>query len=99
MGPIPFPGVIEGVVAEIRWSFYRAAAINGYRLTWDRVARRWSLAATVVLADAFKIAQRPLVFVALVRGAAWEFEIDRFEFTGLRGPLTARLGLPRSRPQ
>jgi hypothetical protein len=91
-----FPAVIEGVVGEIRWSYYTAAAINGYRLAWDRAARRWSLAATVVLADAFKIAQRPLVFVALVRGAAWEFDILSFELPGLHGPLTARLGLPRT---
>jgi hypothetical protein len=93
---VPFPPVIEGIVAEIRWTYYTAAAINGYRLTWERAARRWSLAATVVLADAFKIAQRPLVFVALVRGAEWQFDILSFELPGLHGPMTARLGLPRT---
>jgi hypothetical protein len=92
-----FPQVIEGVVGELRWNYYRAAAIEGYRVTWSSSERRWSLAATVVLADAFKIAQRPLRFVAQVRGAEWEWDMDTLEFTGLRGPLTASLGAPRSR--
>jgi hypothetical protein len=94
---IPFPPVIEGVVAEIRWGCYTAAGIHGYRLTWKREAREWALSATVVLADAFKIAQRPLVFVAAVRDAEWEFDLQSFEFTGVQGPLTARLGVPRTR--
>jgi hypothetical protein len=93
---VVFPSVIEGVVAEVRWSHYTAAAINGYQLTWKRDVRRWQLSATVVLADAFKIAQRPLIFVARVRNADWEFEILSFDLPGLRGPLTARLGLPRT---
>lgn len=92
-----FPRVVEGVVGEIRWTYYTAAAINGYRLTWDPEARRWSLAATVVLADAFKMAQRPLVFVAAVQGAEWEFDMQSFDLPGLRGPLSATLGSPRTR--
>jgi hypothetical protein len=96
MQPI-FPQVIEGVVGEVRWSDYRAAAINGYRVTWSKSEQCWSLAATVVLADAFKIGQRPLRFVAQVRGAEWEWDMTTIELAGLRGPLTASLGAPRSR--
>lgn len=92
-----FPRVVEGVIGEIRWTYYTAAAINGYRLTWNPSARWWSLEATVVLADAFKMAQRPLVFVAAVRGAEWEFDMQSFNLPGLRGPLSATLGLPRTR--
>jgi hypothetical protein len=95
--PSIFPQVIEGVVGELRWNYYRAAEITGYRVTWSSSERRWSLAATVVLADAFKIAQRPLRFVARVRDAEWEWDMDTIEFTGLRGPLTATLSAPRSR--
>jgi len=94
---LPFPAVIEGVIAELRWGCYTAAGIHGYRLSWKRTARQWSLSATVVLADAFKIAQRPLVFDAAVRDAQWEFDVQSFDLAGLHGPLTARLGLPRTR--
>lgn len=93
----PFPQAIDGVIAEIRWGWYTAAGIHGYRLTWDRRARQWWVAATVVLADAFKMAQRPLLFVAAARGAEWEFPIESYELVGLRGPLTAKLGAPRTR--
>lgn len=56
----------RGVVAEIRWHTYTAAAIRGYVLHRARsgvVTAR----ATIVLSDAFKLAQRPLVFVMPVR--------------------------------
>ena len=99
MDRILFPQAVDGVIAQIRWGWYTAAGIHGYRIAWDRVARVWVLDASVILADAFKMAQRPLVFIAPTRGAEWEFPIETFEFTGARGPLTARLGAPRTRPR
>jgi hypothetical protein len=55
---------MTGVVGSIRWGYYTAAGIHGYTVacTKDGV---WSLTATVVLSDAFKMAQRPLTFVAM----------------------------------
>jgi hypothetical protein len=94
-----FPRVLVGTTGAIRWApdpvaYYTAAAIEGYRVSWSTTTRRWSLTATVVLADAFKMAQRPLVFVAKHRSGAWAWPIDSLTLTGLRGPLTATLGSP-----
>jgi hypothetical protein len=58
--------VITGVVASIRWHFYTAAGIHGYTVSPDNQAgTSWSLVATVLVSDAFKLAQTPLVFVAM----------------------------------
>jgi len=56
----------RGVVAEIRWHTYIAAAIRGYVLERRR-SGVVTLRATVLLSDAFKLAQRPLTFVMPVR--------------------------------
>jgi hypothetical protein len=57
-------GSMSGVVGSIKWGYYTAAGIHGYTVscTKDGV---WHLTATVVLSDAFKMAQRPLTFVAM----------------------------------
>jgi hypothetical protein len=57
-------GAITGVVASIKWGYYTAAGIHGYRVTRSKDGV-WSLTATVVLHDAFKMAQTPLTFVAM----------------------------------
>jgi len=85
--------MLSGVVGHIKWGHYTAAAINGYTATPTNKARTaWSLVATVVLADAFKMAQSPLVFVAKHAKGEWRFPIvscSRHEYT-----LTATLGAP-----
>jgi hypothetical protein len=65
---------IRGVVGQIKWSYYTAAAINGYivRRSTDGA---WSLSATVVLADAFKLTQKPLLFVAPHERGVWRWPI------------------------
>lgn len=92
-----FPSVIAGVVGVIRWQDYNAAAIHGYTVTWSHERRTWSLRATVVLADAFKLSMRPLCFVARTKTADWEWTIDTMTLQGLRGPLTAALSNPKER--
>lgn len=92
-----FPSTIAGVVGVIRWQDYNAAAIHGYTVTWSREKRTWSLRATVVLGDAFKLSLRPLHFVARTQAADWDWPIDSFTLQGLRGPLTAALGTPEER--
>jgi hypothetical protein len=87
--------VLSGVVGHIKWGHYTAAAINGYTVTPRNKARtEWSLVATVVLADAFKMAQSPLVFVAKHAKGEWRFPIRRFDRNEYR--LTATLGAPQA---
>lgn len=87
----------RGVVAEIRWHTFPAAGIRGYVITRapDRTLR---VRATVLLSDAFKLAQRPLSLVLPVRlgkpphqrDAEFCYPID--SFTLRDGTLTAQLG-------
>ena len=87
--------MLSGVVGSIKWHHYPAAAINGYRVTPTNKARtEWSLVATVVLSDAFKMAQTPLVFVAKHKKGEWRFPIKHFARADAR--LTATLGPPQS---
>lgn len=64
MLPPPKGLVLTGVVGSIQWGYYTAAGIHGYRIVRSKDGL-WSLTATVVLSDAFKMAQTPLTFVAL----------------------------------
>ena len=84
-------GTITGVVGQIKWHYYVAAAIHGYRIARapDGV---WSLAGIVGVSDAFKLSQRPLAFVAPHAKGEWRWPIETFEITD--GALTARLGPP-----
>lgn len=82
-------GSITGVVASIAWHYYTAAAINGYTVT--RAADgSWRASGTVVLSDAFKLAQRPLTFIAPHANGEWRWPIDTL--TVANGRLTATLG-------
>ena len=85
-------GTIRGVVGEIKWHYYTAASINGYAVTYHHQDKRWSLRATVALSDAFKMAQRPLIFVAPTQKGDFRWPINSLEI--LDGKLTARLGAP-----
>ena len=84
-------GSITGVVGRIEGSYFVAAAINGYTVTRSET-NDWSLRATVVQADAFKLTQRPLVFVAPTNQGAMRWPITVIE----QGPseLRAKLGPP-----
>lgn len=95
--------MLTGVVGSIKWHYYTAAAIEGYTVTRSKDGRRWTLAATVVLSDAFKMAQTPLTFTALrakhgldghtVVKSEWRWPIlSIIERTDHH--LTARLGPP-----
>jgi hypothetical protein len=54
---------ITGVKGLIKWSYYTAAQIEGYAVYRDKDGH-WTMTATLVLSDAFKMKQRPLMFVA-----------------------------------
>lgn len=66
--------MITGRIAFIKWAYYTAAQIEGYTVTRSKDGT-WSLTATVVLSDAFKMAQTPLTFVATHAKGEWRWPI------------------------
>ena len=89
--------IVRGVVAELRWAYYTAAGIEGWTVIRDPKGARpkgapagWSLSARVVQSDPFKLAQRPLVFVAPHAKGRWVWPVERFVV--VNGALSARLG-------
>ena len=86
-------GSIQGVVGQIMWSYYKAALLEGYTVTRSPT-NEWTLRARVVpgASDAFKLAQRPLVFVAPTEHGAMKWPIESLQVVD--GALTAQLGPP-----
>jgi hypothetical protein len=87
------PRDIRGVVGRIDWGYFAAAAINGYTIHRRRDGT-WSLRGTIVTVDAFKIRQRPLVFIAPHKDGEWRWPVQSIELGEGRGPraLSATLG-------
>ena len=87
----------RGVIAEIRWHTYTAAGIRGYTIV-RAPAGGLSLRATVLLSDAYKLAQRPLTVVLPVRLGKpphqrdHEYRYPLETFTLVDGAFTATLG-------
>lgn len=87
----------HGLVAEIRWHAYTAAGIRGYTIVRTATGVL-SLRATVLLSDAFKLAQRPLTLVLPVRLGKppkqrdHEYRYPIETFTLRDSALTATLG-------
>jgi hypothetical protein len=87
--------VLSGVIGAIKWGHYTAAAIHGYTVSpTDKTLTVWRLTATVVLADAFKMAQTPLVFTAKHAKGEWRWPITSLARS--ETSLTATLGPPQS---
>jgi hypothetical protein len=91
------PAVIRGVVGQIRWAYYVAAGVEGYTVVRNQrpasrpgVKATWSLKARIVGSDKFKMAQRPLLFVAPHAKGRWMWPIE--DFVMVQDELTARLG-------
>ena len=89
--------IIRGVVGQIRWAYYVAAGVEGYTAIQHTtpaprpgVKPKWTLSARIVGSDAFKMAQRPLLFVAPFDRGRWAWPIEQFRIEGDR--LTATLG-------
>src|SRR5262245_18017139 len=98
--------MIRGVVAAIKWfpngtivpgagDYFNAAAIEGYTITRSP-DNRWAAVGRVILADAYKLTQRPLVLVAPVKGGEFRWAIRSFEIRD--GRLRADLGEPTTTP-
>ena len=96
------PGAgIRGKVASIKWAYYNAAAVHTYAVTRDQPSgNTWSAMGAFVpgLVDAYKMAQRPLFFVAPFKRGVWRWEIqtltmlDGGRFTARLGPITIEAG-------
>jgi hypothetical protein len=86
--------VISGVVGLIKWHYYTAAAIHGYTVTRSKDGA-WALSATVVLSDAFKLAQTPLTFVAPYAKGEWRWPITALSVNRDTHAITAKLGPPQ----
>jgi hypothetical protein len=86
-------GGIRGTIAEIKWAYFTAAAVNGYAVTRDKPSKVWTVSGAFVpgLVDAFKLAQRPIFFVAPFRRGAWRWEIQQLTMLD-GGRFVARLG-------
>ena len=90
---------IRGKRAVVKWSYYNAGAVVDYAATHDKTTG-WRVTASFVpgLVDAYKMAQRPLYFVAPFKNGAWRWEIktlDRFpdgRFLATLGPLIEEKG-------
>lgn len=83
--------VVTGVNGQIKWHYHEAAAVQGY--TVSRTPEKcWTLRATVVEPDEFKLAQSPLVFVAPHKDGEWRWPIVRLEVSG--NTVSASLGQP-----
>ena len=82
---------IRGRVAALKWSYYNAGAVEGYTVTRNE-QKAWTATGSLVpgAVDAFKLAQRPLYFVAPFRGGAWRWEIVSLQLE--HGRFTAQLG-------
>ena len=84
---------ITGRVAALKWAYYHAAGIEGYTVTRDE-RKVWTATGALIpgAIDAYKLAQRPLFFVAPFKGGAWRWEIEALTLELERGRFTARLG-------
>ncbi len=78
---------IRGVVGQINWAYYTAAAIHGYTVQRDKSTGLWNMRGTVVTSDAFRLSQRPLLFVAT--HTKWKWTIDTFKI--VNGTVEATL--------
>lgn len=81
---------VRGVHGEIRWSYFLAARVDGYALSY--VNQEWTLVANLREADAYKLAQRPLIFAAPTKRSVWRWPIVALTRRG--DSIWATLGKP-----
>lgn len=57
---------IRGVAAQIYWVYHVAASVQGYTVRITKKTGCGTVRATLASSDAFRLAQSPLVFAALL---------------------------------
>ena len=80
---------IQGVNGFLKWHYYTAAEVKSYTVTRDPQGT-WSLSCFVVSPDAYKIAQKPLRFVAPHETGEWRWMVESIEIRD--GRVSAVLG-------
>jgi len=87
------PLAITGVAAVVRWAYYDAAVVHGYRIGRDD-AQQWHVRATVIHVNRvnLELGRGALVFVATHQGGEWTWPIESYTLT--ENLFTARLGPP-----
>lgn len=96
---------IRGRVAVVKWSYFNAGAVEGYTVTHDK-REGWTVTASFVpgAVDPFKMAQRPLFFVAPFKRGSWRWEIrtltmlDAGRFIATLGPMSEESANGFARP-
>jgi hypothetical protein len=83
--------MLKGVNGQIKWSYHVAAELNGYTVS-RTPEKTWSMRGTVKQADAFRLGQRPLMFIAPHKGGEWRWPIESITYEG--NTVSASLGPP-----
>jgi hypothetical protein len=86
--------MLTGVVGYLRWHYYTAAQIEGYTVTRNKEGTVWRLAAFIVLANEFNLAQTPLDFVATHKKGQWTWRIKSWTLNRDTHRLVAQLDPP-----
>lgn len=79
---------VKGMDGSIRWAYHTAALIRAW--TIEHGDQGYTLSATVVKSDIFRISQRPLVFIAPHVKGVWRWPVIELQISG--ASLTAKLG-------
>lgn len=79
---------VSGVQGLLRHGYHIAGTLGAWTVT--RHDGVWSLSASIVQTDAFRISQRPLAFVAQHQHGIWRWPITSLQVTG--ASLSAVLG-------
>ncbi len=68
---------MKGSAAELRWAYHRAAELSSWALSSDG-----TLTAQIKTHDAFKVSQRPLMFVVQVKSGSWKWDVTTLQISG-----------------
>jgi hypothetical protein len=80
--------MISGAEGAIRWGYYTASTVKHWSI--ETVEGVQTLRGTLEAVDAFRIAQRPLLFVVTRAAHVWSWPIETITIDGAQG--IARLG-------
>jgi hypothetical protein len=81
---------VRGVEGALRWGYQPAGTLGAWTVTRDGSA--WTLSASIVKTDAFRVSQRPLAFEARHAHGVWRWPVQSLQIAG--ASLNAVLGPP-----